>query len=196
MKIGEILSKDYYEKDPALVARRLLGQVLCRALGSRTLAGVIVETEAYYGRTDPASRAYKSRGDIAMMLYGDVGRALIYGVHSKWLFNVVAHEPHAGGCVLIRSLEPIEGIEIMKRLRRTDDLLKLTSGPGRLSEAMSIDKSLHKKPVYSEDSEITIRRGREERNIARSFRIGVTKDMDIPLRFYVKNSRLLSVKNI
>ncbi|MEM2350891.1 MAG: DNA-3-methyladenine glycosylase [Thermoproteota archaeon] len=190
------MSKDYYEKDPALVARRLLGQVLCRALGSRTLAGVIVETEAYYGRTDPASRAYKSRGDIAMMLYGDVGRALIYGVHSKWLFNVVAHEPHAGGCVLIRSLEPIEGIEIMKRLRRTDDLLKLTSGPGRLSEAMSIDKSLHKKPVYSEDSEITIRRGREERNIARSFRIGVTKDMDIPLRFYVKNSRLLSVKNI
>ncbi|MBO3839876.1 MAG: DNA-3-methyladenine glycosylase [Thermoproteota archaeon] len=194
MRIGRILAQDFYAKDPALVAKSLLGKVLCRVLREVTLAGVIVETEAYYGKIDPASRAYRSKGDIAMMLYGDVGRALIYGIHGKWLFNVVAHEPCESGGVLIRALEPIKGVEMMKRFRKTDDLLKLTNGPGRLTEAMRIDKKLHKKPVYLKNSEITIREGREEKNISRSFRIGVTRDLDIPLRFYVKDSKFLSVK--
>jgi len=194
MKIGRILPQEFYAKDPALVAMSLLGKVLHRVFRGRILAGVIVETEAYYGRTDPASRAYRSSGDIAMMLYREVGRALIYGVHGKWLFNIVAHEPYEGRGVLIRALETVRGIEIMKKLRKTDDLFKLTSGPGRLTEAMAIDKSLHKKPVYIDSSEITIREGRKERNIERSFRIGVTKDLDIPLRFYVKDSEFVSVR--
>ena len=184
----------FYARDPAQVAMSLLGRVLCRVFRRTVLVGVIVETEAYYGRTDPASRAYRSSGDIAATLYGDVGRALIYGVHGKWLFNVVAHEPEGGGGVLIRALEPISGIEVMKKLRGASDLLQLTNGPGRLAEALGIDKSLHKKPVYLEDSEITIREGREEKNIAKGFRIGVRKDLNIPLRFYVKDSKFLSVK--
>jgi DNA-3-methyladenine glycosylase len=85
------------------VAVRLVGRVLCRFLEGRILASVIVETEAYYGRTDPASRAYKSSGDIARTLYGDVGRALVYGVHAKWLFNIVAYKPHECGGVLMSS---------------------------------------------------------------------------------------------
>lgn len=195
MKIGRILPQEFYARDPASVAMDLLGKVLCRTYRGGILAGVIVETEAYYGKTDPASRAYRSSGDIAMMLYGDVGRALIYGVHGKWLFNVVAHEPNGSGGVLIRALEPIRGVGIMKRLRKTNDLFKLTNGPGRLTEAMGIDKRLHKKPVYLRGSEITIKEGWKEENIARSFRIGVTRDLDVPLRFYVKDSKFLSVRN-
>ncbi|MEM2570459.1 MAG: DNA-3-methyladenine glycosylase [Thermoproteota archaeon] len=195
MKIGRILPQEFYARDPASVAIDLLGKVLCRVYKRKILAGVIVETEAYYGKTDPASRAYRSSGDIAMMLCGEVGRALIYGVHGKWLFNIVAHEPDGSGGVLIRALEPIRGVEIMKRLRKTDDLFKLTSGPGRLTEAMGIDKRLHKKPVYLKGSEIIIREGRKEKNIARSFRIGVTQDLNIPLRFYVRGSNFLSVKD-
>ncbi|MEM3713270.1 MAG: DNA-3-methyladenine glycosylase [Thermoproteota archaeon] len=195
MKIGRILPQEFYARDPALVAMALLGKVLCRVYEGEVLAGVILETEAYYGKADPASRAYRSSGDIAMMLYGDVGRALIYGIHGKWLFNVVAHEPNGSGGVLIRALEPIRGVEIMKRLRKTNDLFKLTSGPGRLTEAMSIDKRLHKKPVYARGSEITIKDGRKEENIARSFRIGVTQDLHVPLRFYVRGSDFLSVKD-
>ncbi|MEM1554560.1 MAG: DNA-3-methyladenine glycosylase [Thermoproteota archaeon] len=195
MKIGRILPQEFYARDPASVAIDLLGKVLCRVYKRKILAGVIVETEAYYGKTDPASRAYRSSGDIAMMLCGEVGRALIYGVHGKWLFNIVAHEPDGSGGVLIRALEPIRGVEIMKRLRKTDDLFKLTSGPGRLTEAMGIDKRLHKKPVYLKGSEISIREGRKEENIARSFRIGVTQDLNIPLRFYVRGSNFLSVKD-
>jgi len=195
VKIGRILPQEFYARDPASVAIDLLGKVLCRVYKRKILAGVIVETEAYYGKTDPASRAYRSSGDIAMMLCGEVGRALIYGVHGKWLFNIVAHEPDGSGGVLIRALEPIRGVEIMKRLRKTDDLFKLTSGPGRLTEAMGIDKRLHKKPVYLKGSEISIREGRKEENIARSFRIGVTQDLNIPLRFYVRGSNFLSVKD-
>jgi len=195
VKIGRILPQEFYARDPASVAIDLLGKVLCRVYKKKILAGVIVETEAYYGKTDPASRAYRSSGDIAMMLCGEVGRALIYGVHGKWLFNIVAHEPDGSGGVLIRALEPIRGVEIMKRLRKTDDLFKLTSGPGRLTEAMGIDKRLHKKPVYLKGSEIIIREGRKEKNIARSFRIGVTQDLNIPLRFYVRGSNFLSVKD-
>ncbi|MEM2247627.1 MAG: DNA-3-methyladenine glycosylase [Thermoproteota archaeon] len=189
------MPQEFYARDPASVAIDLLGKVLCRVYKRKILAGVIVETEAYYGKTDPASRAYRSSGDIAMMLCGEVGRALIYGVHGKWLFNIVAHEPDGSGGVLIRALEPIRGVEIMKRLRKTDDLFKLTSGPGRLTEAMGIDKRLHKKPVYLKGSEIIIREGRKEKNIARSFRIGVTQDLNIPLRFYVRGSNFLSVKD-
>jgi DNA-3-methyladenine glycosylase len=195
MRIGPLLPKRFYEDDPARVAQRLLGKVLCRTLDDNILAGIIVETEAYYGDSDPASRAYGGRkGDIANTLRGEAGRALIYGVHGKWLFNIVAHEISGCGGVLIRALEPTIGIEVMKRLRGNNDVYKLTNGPGRLSEALKIDKSLNKIPVYLENSQITVRMGREEKNIARSFRIGVVKDLDVPLRFYVKNSRFLSVK--
>ncbi len=192
MKIGRILPKGFYARDPAMVARRLLGNVLYRVSEKKVMAGVIVETEAYYGRSDPASRAYKSSGEIAAMLYGDVGRALIYGVHGKWLFNIVAHEPHGCGGVLIRALEPVIGMEEMKRLRGTSDVFQLANGPGKLTEAVAIDKSLHKKPVYLKSSEITVRKGREEVNIASSFRIGVARDISIPLRFYAANSRFVS----
>ncbi|MEM2946544.1 MAG: DNA-3-methyladenine glycosylase [Thermoproteota archaeon] len=192
MKIGRILSKRFYARDPAIVARRLLGNVLCRVFEKKALTGVIVETEAYYGRSDPASRAYRSDGEIAMMLYGDVGRALIYGVHGKWLFNIVAHEPHGCGGVLIRALEPLTGIDEMKRLRGTSDVFRLTNGPGRLTEAIAIDKILHGKPVYLKSSEITVRKGFVKTNIARGFRIGVSRDLDIPLRFYVADSRFVS----
>lgn len=82
----------------------------------------------------------------------------------------------------------------MKRLRRTSNLLQLTNGPGKLTEAMVTDKSLHRGPVYLRSSEIAVRRGREERDIARGFRIGVTSDLSIPLRFYAVDSSFVSVK--
>ncbi|MGQ9478658.1 MAG: DNA-3-methyladenine glycosylase [Thermoproteota archaeon] len=77
-----------------------------------------METEAYYGESDPASRAYGDRReDIAEALRGDVGRALVHCVHGKWLFNIVSHEPGGCGGVLIRALEPVRGIGKMRRLR-------------------------------------------------------------------------------
>ena len=78
---------------------------------------------------------------------GPVGHALVYGIHRQWLFNVVAHEENQYGAVLIRSCEPLRGIEFMKFFRKTNNILLLTTGPGRLTQALQIDKKFHKKPV-------------------------------------------------
>jgi DNA-3-methyladenine glycosylase len=119
-----ILSKKFFEKDPALVAKNLLGKILVRKINSKILAGKIVETEAYYGKEDPASRAYLGRPKYCVkLLYDEPGKVLIYMVHANWLFNVVAHEKRKAGAVLIRAIEPIKGIEIMRKNRKVKKLL-------------------------------------------------------------------------
>ncbi len=179
--------------DPESVAQRLLGKLLVRIYQGARLSGYIVETEAYFGTEDPASRARKG-GNLAKIMAGDVGIALIYGVHRQWLFNVVAHEPERIGAVLIRAIEPVEGIGIMKKLRGTSDLKKLTNGPGRLTKALAIDKSFHGKPVCKQSSLLRIEEGVKIHKvlIGRSYRIGVSKDLSKPFRFYIKNNPYVS----
>ena len=188
-----ILPQRFYRGDPALIARKLLGKVLVRVLEGRRLACMITETEAYYGEGDPASRARRG-GDLRRIMLGDVGIALVYGIHRQWLLNVVAHRAGEPGAVLIRSGEPLEGIDVMKRLRGVDDLRLLTVGPGRLTRAMRIDKDFHGKPLYVRDYGLWIEGGASipSGRIARSHRIGVSEDLPIPLRFYIKDNRYVS----
>ena len=190
-----ILPKAFYQGDPAEVAERLLGRLLVRRIGGRRLSCVIVETEAYYGPGDPASRARKG-GDLRKMMFGEVGAALVYGIHRQWLLNIVAHEVGEAGAVLIRSCEPVEGIELMKRFRGVDDIRALTNGPGKLTKAMRIGKYFHGKSVCVKDYGLWIEKGREinSSEVARSRRIGVSEDLPTPLRFYLKNSEYISKK--
>ena len=183
------LPRGFYLRDPAEVAESLLGKLLVRRFRGVRLAGVIVEAEAYYGAEDPASRARRG-GRIARMLCGDVGIALIYGVHGNWLFNVVAHGAGGVGAVLIRALRPVEGVEVMKALRGVRKVVELARGPGRLSKALSITKELNGLPVYEPSSPITIEAYSSvpKGSIARSQRIGVNKDLEEPLRFYIRDS--------
>ena len=92
MPLKGIIPKYFYERDPYDVALDLLGKLIVRVYNGIRLSCMIVETEAYYGEWDPASRAFKSKGDLRNTLYGNVGYALVYGVHTRWLFNIVAHE--------------------------------------------------------------------------------------------------------
>lgn len=179
--------------DPESVAQKLLGKLLVRIYRGIRLSGYIVETEAYFGMEDPASRARRG-GNLAKIMAGDVGVALIYGVHRQWLFNVVAHEPGRIGAVLIRAIEPVEGVEVMKKLRGIGDLRKLTNGPGRLTKALAIDKSFHGKPVYKRSSLLRIEEGVKVAKIliGRSRRVGVSKDLPKPFRFYIKNNPYVS----
>ena len=177
-----IIPKEYYSKDTEQVAIKLLGKLLVRELNGKRMSGYIVETEAYYGAWDPASKAYKSqKGDLTKTLYGEVGLTLIYGIHGKWLLNIVAHKGD-GGAVLIRAIEPHEGLEYMIRNSETINPSKITNGPGKLCKALSIDKKLHKKPVYTRESGLWIEEGREvkELEITRSHRIGVKIDLEKP----------------
>jgi DNA-3-methyladenine glycosylase len=187
-----VLPREFYERNPELVARDLLGKRLLRKIGGGALGGVIVETEAYYGRDDPASRAYRGMKPHNRLMWSEPGRAFIYMVHNNWLLNVIAHKPGEIGGVLIRAMEPTEGIETMKLNRGVENPLRLASGPGRLTKALAIDKSLNGAPVTSSNGEIQILESHFEFEIGSSNRIGVRKDLDKPLRFYIKGNRFVS----
>jgi len=195
--LRRIVPKEFYLRSTDVVAKELLGKLLVRTLGSRRLSGVIVETEAYFGVEDPASRARRG-GDLAKTLYGEVGVALVYGIHRQWLLNVVAHEQGKGGAVLIRAIEPVEGIELMIKNRGVSKITELTNGPGKLTKALMIDKSFHKKPMYEESSELFIEYYIDvnEEDIVRDYRIGVSKDLNEPHRYYVKWSKYVSKRKV
>ncbi len=187
------LPASFYRGDPAEVARRLLGKLLVRLLDGRRISCIIVETEAYYGPEDPASRARRG-GGLREVMGGEVGVALIYGIHRQWLLNIVAHGEGEYGAILIRSGEPLEGIEVMKRLRGVNDFKLLASGPGRLTRAMCVDKNFHGKPVYVRDYGLWIEDYMKlsPSMVAGSHRIGVSEDLPTPLRFYIRDNKFVS----
>lgn len=187
------LSKSFYERDPAIVARELLGKTLVRRLNHQTLSGKIVETEAYYGEGDPASKAYGGRKTFNELMFLDVGKTFIYMVHGNWLLNIVSHPRGRVGAVLIRALEPLQGIEIMKKNRGVEDIYALTSGPGRLTRALNITKEQNRFDVTKAENEIAIFEASEEKfEICTSHRIGVKRDLPQELRFYIKGNKFVS----
>ena len=188
------LPKSFYERDPATVARELLGKTLVRRLNHQTLSGKIVETEAYYGVNDPASKAYKGRKIFNELMFLDVGKAFIYMVHGNWLLNIVAHPKGDVGAVLIRAIEPLQGIEAMKKNRGVKDLYALTSGPGKLTRALGITKEQNGLDVTKAENEIAVFEGvvEEDFEIGTSHRIGVKKDLPQELRFYIKGNKFVS----
>ncbi|MBS7640168.1 MAG: DNA-3-methyladenine glycosylase [Candidatus Bathyarchaeia archaeon] len=190
----EALPREFYIRDPKIVAINLLGKILVRVLDSFYLSGMIVETEAYYGEDDPASRARGGMKKYNMPMWGEPGRAFIYGVHGNWLLNIVAHEPNGVGAVLIRALEPLEGIEVMAANRGTNNIRRLTNGPGRLTKALKIDRSMNYLDLTSRNSQLFITGGREidPREIGWSHRIGVRVDLDEKLRFFIKGNEFVS----
>lgn len=180
-----IIPKEFYRRDPSIVARELVGAYLARSLPEGLIVCRVVEVEAYYGEEDPASRA-RRWGNIRLALYGDQGLTLIYGMHRQWLLNVVAHVDGEAGAVLVRGCEPLE----------TPGNLRLEvepRGPGLLTRALRIDKTLNRLPVYSGESPIRIYKGEARPPyVASSKRIGVTSDLDRDLRFYWPCNRYVS----
>ena len=193
------LSPDFYARDTEKVARDLLGTILISTIGGKRVSGRIVETEAYIGPHDPAShgaeRVGKTKRNTSM--FGPPGIAYvyrIYGVH--WCLNAVTHEEHYPAAVLIRAVEPLEGIPLMMRRRfRTSSGSKerdLASGPGKLAAAFAIDgaidgHALDRRPLWIEAGTTVLKR-----DIVAGPRIGITKAADWPLRFCVRNSPWLS----
>jgi DNA-3-methyladenine glycosylase len=188
----KMFSKSFYERNPASVAKDLLGKVLVRKLNSEVLSGKIVETEAYYGGSDPASRAYKGRKRFNELMFMDVGKTFIYMVHANWLLNIVAHLKGGFGAVLIRAVEPIEGIETMLNNRSVKRLRDLTNGPGKLTKALAVTKELNGIDVTERDSQIVVVGGRGESfEVCSSHRIGVKVDLPQKLRFFIKRNKVI-----
>jgi DNA-3-methyladenine glycosylase len=189
----EIMSREFYERDPVLVAKDLLGKILVRKIDSKILSGKIVETEAYYSKEeDPASKAHKRNSSCGVM-FEECGRAFIYMVHNNWLLNIVSHPKGGVGAVLIRALEPIEGIDLMIKNRGVKEFHDLTTGPGRLTKALKITRKLNKTDVTHKQNELIIAEVEKEKfEISSSHRIGVTKDLKQELRFFIKGNKFVS----
>lgn len=136
------LSFSFYARDTVLVARELLGKILQHKNGSGTMSGVIVETEAYLGFEDPASHAFNGITPRNRPMFEEPGHAYVYFIYGNhYCFNVVAHIPNTAGAILIRAIEPLEGVLIMQKHRRLTNIKNITNGPGKLAQAMNITKA-------------------------------------------------------
>ena len=169
-----------------MVARRLIGMTLL----VEGVGGIIVETEAY-DREDPASHSFSGPTARNAVMFGPPGRAYIYlsyGIH--WCLNVVCREPGHGAGVLIRALEPTEGIALMMRRRGRSDLESLCNGPGKLGQALSISPGLNGKRLDRKPFRLSGAGSRAA--IVRGPRIGITKAVDQPWRFGLAGSAYLS----
>jgi DNA-3-methyladenine glycosylase len=151
-----------------------------------------VETEAYFGAGDPASRAYGGRiKEINRWMWEEGGISLVYMVHNNYLFNLITGKKDDPSGVLVRAIEPLEGVEKMKenrgKIRRTCDV---TNGQGKLTKAMGITKEHNGIIVYDESSVIRIEGSKRGGEVGSSRRIGVSMDLDRDLRFFLKDNPL------
>ncbi len=179
------LPRSFYTRNPEKVACDLLGKRLVRVLNGALMEGIVVETEAYYGANDPASRAFFGKKNYNRLMWEEPGRVFVYNVHKYWMFNIIAHEYNQVGAVLIRALEPIRGLKTMYVNRSVNEKKELTNGPGKLTIALGISKNVQGISVLKMDSLIRITDTLIEPNIGTSRRIGVSKDLDQNLRFYI-----------
>lgn len=179
-----MLNRSFFQCNTKTVAQELLGKVLVHQTTDGVLSGIIIETEAYFGSEDPASRA-KKRTRISEPMWQQAGLALVYMVHANWLFNVTAEKEGIPGAVLIRALKPLEGVDLMKGRRGTSKTQELTSGPGKLTQAMGITGDYHGVDLIKQDSLIIVEGEHEKLEIVKSHRIGVTEDLNEELRFFI-----------
>lgn len=183
-----------------MVARKLLGCYLAHIEEKQTTVGRIVETEAYLS-DDPAAHGFVGKTKRNAVLFGPVGHAyvyFIYGMH--FCFNVASGKEGSGEGVLVRALEPLEGIAVMERRRGTRDLINLCNGPGKLAQALGITRALDGVPVFDDKSPLQIWSADtfaaaspiRPAQIARTTRIGVAKAQELELRFHLKGNRFVS----
>jgi len=194
------LTSAFYDRDPRRVSRDLLGKALVRRQGKRLLVGRIVEVEAYLGHNDPAAHSFAGRTTRNAVLWGPPGIAYVYFIYGNhYCLNVSCLRDGVAGGVLFRALEPLAGIEEMARARRCSgadlvDLRKLTSGPGRLAQALGITRVRdNEKDLSSPKSDLWIADdGTPRPRVKITPRIGITKAAELPLRYIIPGNRFVS----
>jgi DNA-3-methyladenine glycosylase len=189
------IRRSFYEQSTLDVARQLLGKYLVRKHPDGTTVGRIVETEAYVGPDDKACHASRGRTARTEIMFGPAGHAyvyLVYGFHH--MLNIVTEQMDFPAAVLIRAVEPVGGVALMKKRRDTEELHQLASGPGKLCEAFAIDRDLNGSDLCG--SVLYIRDdGDSTLGVVARPRIGVDyagKWKRKPWRFLIKDSEFVS----
>jgi DNA-3-methyladenine glycosylase len=195
-------NSSFYQRPTEVVAKDLLGKKLVRTIRNNNnnmqfrLAGIIVETEAYGYSDDLASHAYVGPTGRNKIMFGDVGKAYVYFTYGNhFCLNVSARRSKVeAGAILIRGIEPVEGIELMRQFRPVDDIYSLTSGPGKLTQALNITSLLNGTDMTNSESEIYIEFGKRPKHIVTTPRIGITRALDKEWRFVDPSSPFISRK--
>jgi DNA-3-methyladenine glycosylase len=190
------LKVDFYLQDTLTVAKQLLGKILVIQKNRILRSAKIVETEAYIGDHDPACHAYGKFTNRSSTLYEEGGTIYVYFIYGNhYCFNVVT-EPKGKGCaVLIRAVEPVEGLDFMfKKRGKNIPLHNLTNGPGKMTQAMGIDESFNRKNLFTPSIYIFQPDYQSDFEIVTTTRIGINVGKEFPYRFYIKNNPFVSRK--
>lgn len=192
------LPRTFFARDTHVVARALLGKLVVRQIKDVTVSGRIVEVESYVGEHDAASHAARGRTPRTEVMFGPAGYAYVYFIYGMYhCFNIVTDSPGFAAAVLVRALEPVSGLEQMQQWRHTADPQRLTSGPGRLCQALAIDRSfsgedlVRSQELWIADDGQRLRR----KEIMATTRVGVAyagADALLPWRYYINSSPFVS----
>ena len=199
-----LLKAEFFNRDPRRVARALLGKLLVRKTPRGILAGRIIETEAYLGKGDAAAHAAAGKTARNAVLFGPPGHAYVYFIYGNhYCLNVSCLADGVPGCALFRALEPVSGIAQMAEARGIEvakeiDLKKISSGPGRLAEAMEITRERDNgKSLVSQRSELRIvDDGYRVRRVTVTPRIGIVKSAEQPLRYFIAGNPFVSGRRV
>ncbi len=187
------LARPFFVRDPVALARDLLGRILFYKTPDGLLAGRIVETEAYTGAADPASHAFRGRTARNTVMFGPAGHAYVYfsyGMHH--CLNVTAGAQGTAGAVLLRALEPLAGVEVMRARGDHGPESRLLSGPGKIGRAFGLSLDGNGRDFSRGPLGLAAGAPIPDREVAISRRIGISRAVELPYRFAVASSRSVS----
>ena len=191
------LPRSFYTRSPLLVAKDLLGKTIVRKIGRDTLSGKIVEVEAYRGAMDPASHAYHGRTKRNEVMFHQGGCLYVYftyGMH--FCANIVAGKKDVGEAVLIRALQPVTGIEVMKRNRSSAKGARapftLTNGPAKLCQAFGIEGKENGTDLLGDKIFLIAGESIPKSHIGTSTRVGISRGKEKRWRFFIKENEWIS----
>jgi DNA-3-methyladenine glycosylase len=187
------LERKFFARDPVMLARDLLGRILFYRTPEGLLAGRIVEAEAYTGEADAASHAFRGRTIRNAVMFGAAGHAYVYftyGMH--YCLNVTADAPGVAGAVLLRAMEPLAGMEIMRRRGDHGPQIRLLSGPGKIGRGFGLTLQDNGRDFTQGPLGLAAGSPVPDREVAVSRRIGISRAVDLPYRFSVVGSGAVS----
>ncbi len=190
------LDLSFYQQPTLDLAKALLGTCLVHQTAEGPIAGRIVETEAYL-TGDPACHAYRRQTPRNAVMFGPAGHAYVYQIYGlHYCVNIVTAAAGVGEAVLIRALEPVEGIDVMRIRRGVDKLTDLCKGPGRLVQALGITKAMNGISMVTGPLSVVPATAYPATDqpfeVVTTTRIGITQGADLPYRFYISGNRFVS----
>ena len=193
------INRIFYTRDTLKVTKAILGKILVRRTPLGFLTGKIVEAEAYRGTDDPASHSFRGKTSRNEVMFGKPGITYVYFTYGNHhCLNIVTEKSDIPAAVLIRAIEPLKGIETMKRNRSVEKIIEVASGPGKLTKAFQITREDNNIDITDSSSNIGIYTpvGDKSFQIVQTTRIGIRLAQEFPWRFYIKGNPHVSNRKV